>query len=168
MRSLAHRGRLLAVVGVIALGSLVFTGAQGFAEDPPGNNGTVKIDGVDFDVYPNNEPHVGCVFEVDFYGFDEGNLNARVRFFAQPPTGHRILLKSDSVFIGEDPHDGGGSVDGLDAEREYNLASALKSFMAHPQQGYHIKLVVNAPGSIGDDKKHKVFWVEECAYGTPA
>jgi len=168
MTGLARKGRLLGVIGVIALGSLVFTGAQGFAQDPPGDNGTVKIDGIDFDVHPNNEPHVGCVFQVDFYGFDEGPYDARVRFFAIPPTGTRVLLESDKVFIGEDPHDDGGSIPGLDAEATYDLAAALKSFMAHPQQGYHIKLVVNAPGSIGDDKKHKVFWVEECAYGSPS
>src|SRR5688500_3559353 len=40
---------------------------------PPGNNGTIKIDGTAFDSHPNNEPHVGCVFEVDFYGFDMGD-----------------------------------------------------------------------------------------------
>jgi hypothetical protein len=39
--------------------------------------------------------------------------------------------------------------------------------MAHPQQGYHIKVVVNAPGSIGDDRKMKVFWVEECGPSYP-
>src|SRR4029453_11982527 len=47
---------------------------------PPGNNGTVKIDGVAFDDHPNNEPHVGCIFQVDFYGYDEGDLFADVTF----------------------------------------------------------------------------------------
>ena len=41
--------------------------------DPPGNNGTIKIDDVEFDDHPNNEPHVGCTFQVDFYGFDKGD-----------------------------------------------------------------------------------------------
>lgn len=166
MNSTLRRGRLAAIAGVIALGALVFTGAQGFAEDPPGNNGTVKIDGIDFDIHPNNEPHVGCVFQVDFYGFDEGDLNAKVRFTAWPPTGDRAVLLKDTVFIGEDSNDGGGSIEGLDAERTYDLSSALRSYMAHPQQGYHIKLHVNAEGSIGSDKKHKAFWVAECAYGS--
>ncbi len=119
-----------------------------------------------FDQYPNNEPHVGCIFEVDFYGFDEGDLNAKVRFLVWPPTGDRMELLRDTVFIGEDSNDGGGSLAGLDAEREYNLSPYLRSYMAHPQQGYHVKLVVNAEGSIGADKKHKVFWIEECAYGS--
>ena len=166
MNKMRRHGRIAAVAGVLALGALVFTGAQGFAEDPVGNNGTVKIDGIDFDQYPNNEPHVGCTFEVDFYGFDEGDLNAKVRFLVWPPTGDRMELLRDTVFIGEDPNDGGGSLAGLDAERDYNLSPYLRSYMAHPQQGYHIKLVVNAEGSIGADKKHKVFWIEECAYGS--
>ena len=29
-----------------------------------------------FDDHPNNQPHVGCVFQVDFYGYDEGDLDA--------------------------------------------------------------------------------------------
>jgi hypothetical protein len=166
MNNIRRRGRIAAIAGVVALGALVFTGAQGFAEDPPGNNGTVKIDDIPFDQYPNNEPHVGCIFEVDFYGFDEGDLNAKVRFLVWPPTGDRMELLRDTVFIGEDSNDGGGSLAGLDAEREYNLSPYLRSYMAHPEQGYHVKLVVNAEGSIGADKKHKVFWIEECAYGS--
>src|SRR5215212_6335972 len=120
MNSILRRGRIVAGAGILAIAALAFTGAQGFAEDPPGNNGTVKIDGVDFDVYPNNEPHVGCVFQVDFYGFDQGDLNAKVAFKVWPPTGDMETILKDSVFIGEDPNDGGGSVAGLDAERTYN------------------------------------------------
>ena len=43
----------------------------------PGNNGTVKVDGVPFDSHPNNEPHVGCVFQIDFYGYDQGDSSPR-------------------------------------------------------------------------------------------
>lgn len=160
--------RALALLGVVALSTLVLGAPSGFAQDPPGNNGTIKIDGVEFDIAPNNEPHPGCIFQVDFYGFDMGDYNAKVAFYAIPPTGDRELLTKDSVFIGEDSSDGGGSEAGLDAQRTYDLAGALKSYMAHPQQGYHIKLKVNAPGSIGADKKFKAFWVTECAYGAAA
>ena len=55
--------------------------------NPPGNNGTIKLDDTPFDDAPNNEPHVGCVFQVDFYGYDEGDLDADVTFEAHPPTG---------------------------------------------------------------------------------
>ena len=52
------------------------------ANDPGGNNGTVKIveDG-DFDAPPNNDPHVGCTFTVEWYGFDQGaDIVSKVTF----------------------------------------------------------------------------------------
>ncbi len=140
------------LLGVSAIGGTALA-------DPPGNNGTVKIDGVVFDSHPNNEPHVGCNFEVDFYGFDEGPFYADVTFEAQPPTGRGVLL-TDTVFIGGNSSAGGGSEAGLDASREYTLNFA--GYKQHPQQGFHVKLTVNADGSKGANTKHKVFWVTEC------
>jgi hypothetical protein len=142
--------------------TMVAVFVPGGANAALGNDGTVKIDGIPFDQHPDNQPHVGCDFEVDFYGFDQGDLNASVKFFAHPPTGRKILLLSDTVFIGEDP--AGGGTD-LDAEREYNLSEELKPFMRHPQ-GFHVKLRVNAPGSIGKDTKFKTFWIDRCGYAS--
>jgi hypothetical protein len=134
---------------LLVLGALVaLTGPSAFA-DPPGNNGTVKIDGQPFDTAPDNEPHVGCTFQVDFYGYDQGDLNATVTFQAWAPTG-------------EDP--AGGGTD-LDAERTYTLD--FTGFTPEPNQGFHVKLTVNAEGSIGADVKHKVFWVEGCGGYAP-
>ena len=71
----------LPVIGGVALAAVIgAAGPAGAQADPPGNNGTVKIDGVEFDDHPDNEPHVGCEFQVDFYGFDEGDLYADVTF----------------------------------------------------------------------------------------
>ncbi len=120
---------LLTVGGMALAGPTV--GAR--AGDPPGANGTVKIDAEEFDTHPDNQPHVGCRFQVDFYGFDEGDFNATVTFTAHPPTGRSVLLE-DSVPVGEDA--AGGGTD-LDAEREYDLADALAGFTPHPKQGYH-------------------------------
>lgn len=154
--------RLLAVsvVGMMVFG-LIWLAPPAQA-DPPGNNGTVKIDGLAFDDHPNNEPHVGCVFQVDFYGFDEGDLFADVHFTVQPPTGKFVAILDDVVFIGEDSNAGGGSEAGLDASVTYDLGAVLAGYAPHPQQGWHVKLTVNAEGSIGADVKHKVFWVEGC------
>ena len=153
---------LLATASLLMAAALAApVAAQG---GPPGNNGTVKIDGVEFDKHPNNEPHIGCIFEVDFYGFDEGSdppLMADVIFEAHPPTGHGVLL-TDSVFIGEIGNANGGSEAGWDASAEYDLSAALASFTPHPQQGYHVKLTIHADGSQGADTKHKVFWVSGC------
>jgi hypothetical protein len=154
------RGRLLASFVVAAVAALSLPAAS--APAAPGNNGVVKIDNMPFDSYPDNEPHVGCVFQVDFYNYEQGDFFASVKFFAQPPTGKDILLTSDSVFIGGDPAGGGTDLDGSGT---YNLGPFLKSFMAHPNQGFHIKLKVHAPFSIGKDTKYKTFWVAECVYG---
>jgi hypothetical protein len=132
------------------------------AANPPGNNGTIKIDGVPFDDHPDNQPHVGCIFQVDFYGFDQGELDADVLFEAIPPTGAGEDLSTDTVFIGEDDNSGGGSEGGLDAARTYDLTAALQAFSPQPQQGYHVRLTIHADGSQGADTKFKVFWVSGC------
>jgi hypothetical protein len=144
------------VVGVLMMGSTAALGA-------PGNNGTVKIDGVPFDQHPNNEPHVGCGFEVDFYGYDQGVGMATATFALHPPTGTSFLV-TESVDIGGDP--AGGGTD-LDAELFVDLSDEIAASGAspHPNQGFHVKLTVHAPGSIGSDVKHKVFWVEGCGGG---
>ncbi len=159
--SAVRKARVALVVLGLA-GGLAVAPASAFARpaNPPGNNGTVKIDARPFDDAPNNEPHVGCNFQVDFYGFDKGNYNAMVTFSVQPPTGHGTVLLTDSVFIGGDA--AGGGTD-LDASKTYRLMPLLRNkYVPHPQQGYHIKLKVNAPGSIGADTKFKVFWVQPC------
>jgi len=125
-----------------------------------GRNGVVKVDGELFDTHPDNEPHVGCTFQVDFYGFDEGDLFADVTFEAHPPTGPRVVLLTDTVPIGEDDNSGGGSEAGLDAQRSYTLD--LSGIEPHPIQGWHVKLTINADGSQGADVKYKVFWVSGC------
>lgn len=124
---------------------------------PVGNNGTVKIDGLEFDQHPDNEPHPGCIFQVDFYNFDRGNFNANVTFEAQPPSGTGVLL-NDTVFVGGDPAGGGRDID---AERTYNLNRKLNGLKRQKNQGYHIKVTVDLPNVPGAGK-HKVFWVD-CA-----
>ncbi len=79
--------------------------------NPPGNNGTVKLDGMPFEQSQANEPHVGCAFAIDFFGFDQGALTGTATFELQPPTGNDLLLV-DSTFIGGDPAGGGTDLDG--------------------------------------------------------
>ena len=154
---------LIPLAGVLALAGPAGAAAADKAGGPPGNNGTIKIDGVEWDNHPDNEPHVGCTFQVDFYGYDEGELFADMTFTAQPPTGKGETLTTRNINIGEDDNSGGGSEAGHDAEQEITLTAAeLENFTPHPKQGYHVKLTVNADGSQGADTKHKVFWVEGC------
>ena len=131
---------------------------------PPGNNGTVKIDARPFDTAPNNEPHVGCSFQVDFAGFDRGNLSATYVLELWPPTGSGVLLRG-SVPIGKD---GAGGATDADAAVTVDPSGALARSGAepHPIQGFHVRLTVHAQGSQGSDVKHKVFWVRTCARPT--
>jgi hypothetical protein len=151
---------------VVVLGATAFAAAPE-GSGPPGNNGTVKIDGTPWDDHPNNEPHVGCTFQVDFYGYDEGDLEAAYQLELWAPTGHGTL-DSGTVAIGEDA--AGGGTD-LDASVTIDLEDALTSSGqdAHPQQGWHVRLTVHAEGSIGADVKHKMFWVDcATAGGSPS
>ena len=158
--------RFVAAVAVFLAASALYLAGAGkasAASNPPGNNGTIKIDDTPFDDAPNNEPHVGCTFQVDFYGYDEGDLDATVTFEAHPPTqraGEDQVLLTDTVFIGEDDNSGGGSEAGLDASETYTLD--FTGITPHPVQGFHVKLTINAEGSQGADVKHKVFWVTGC------
>jgi hypothetical protein len=160
-----NRSRLIVVAVAVVLTAMVtsLAGLASATPNPPGNNGTIKVDDAPFDDAPDNEPHVGCSFQVDFYGYDEGDLDATVTFEAHPPTGERQLLVTDTVFIGEDDNSGGGSEAGLDASQTYTLD--LTGIEPHPMQGVHVKLTINAEGSQGADVKHKVFWVTGCGPG---
>lgn len=136
------------------------------ADDPAGNgqgggSGIVKLDTKPFDQAPNNEPHVGCTFQLDFYNYPEG-VTARYSFSLWHPTGPADLDGgSGSLFIGEDPAGGGQDLDG---EATVVLGPALLSsgIEPHHHNGWHVKLVVRARSTSGPDQKQKVFWVREC------
>jgi hypothetical protein len=136
------------------------------AEDPPpwGETGVVKVDGRPFDTHPDNEPHVGCTFELDFSNYPEGGIGARYSLRLWPPTGRQRLL-AGTVTLEDDPAGGGQDLDG---ELRLDLREALWASGAepHPQQGWHVKVSVRVPRSVGPDDKHKVFWVS-CAAPAP-
>jgi LPXTG-motif cell wall-anchored protein len=157
-------------LALAAAGALVATPAPaGGSGSPPGNNGTVKVDGTPFDTHPDNQPHVGCAFQVDLYGYDLGaDLEADVLFEAVSPTAGAngpagTTLLEDTLEIGEDAAGGGND---LDAEGTYDLTAALAGIDPHPQQGWHVRLTIDADGSQGARVKHKVFWVSGCGGGT--
>lgn len=129
---------------------------------PPGNNGTVKIQEAGSpDEIPDNDPHVGCSFNIEFRGYDEGDLQATWELAAHPPSGTGQIVKNGSLDIGADPAGGANDLDGLVTVTL--TAADLAGLTEQPQQGYHLKLTVHAEGSKGADVKHKVFWVDGCA-----
>src|SRR5687768_10297769 len=152
------------LLSVLALLSAVAAAPMGRADaappgDPPGNNGTVKIerDGPADDDRGNEPIGDGCIIWLEFYGFDQGQT-ADITFTAQAPSGTGELLSDKAVAISDDAAGGGQD---RDAVIGYNLTSAVAGLKVHKQHGYHIKLSSNsleAPGGA----KHKVFWIK-CA-----
>jgi hypothetical protein len=149
----------LVVAGALCLVAAMAGYAWG-GDNPPGNNGTVKVDGFPFDGGQSNDPHVDCGFQIDFFGFDQGDLTGSVTFELTPPTGNVVLFEG-STSIGEDPAGGGTDLDGSLFE---DLSGPIAASGESPQlnQGFHVALTVQAQGSIGSMTKHKTFWVDNC------
>ena len=142
------------------------TGSSAAPADPPGANGTVKIDGVPLDDGIASEPHVTCEFEVAFFGFDAGET-ADIVFTVHPPTGQgtELLRVSDAVI--SDDAAGGGAPD-PDATFDFSAADlGLDAYTPHPNQGFHVKLTIESDDTPGAGK-HKVFWLQPCVTPTPS
>ena len=138
-------------------------GNAGGKDRVKGNNGTIKITPLGAtDGTPNNHPHVGCGFQIEWYGFDKGDdIVSRVGFAMHAPTGGVGLSVSgpSSVFVGGDAASGAGTATGLDGRETFTLSF---DGPGHPKQGYHVKVTVHTPYSQGNDTKTKVFWVQGC------
>jgi hypothetical protein len=163
-RDRAGRARLTvlagaAVLGVTVLAPGLFDGAGAARGAPGGNNGTVKVDGEPFENHPGNEPHVGCLFGIDAYGYEAG-VPISIRFSLQPPTGRGDIVVIDDV-LDDDDASGGGSEAGHDGHFDADLTEALADVEPHPQQGFHVRLTVEVDGGA----KHKTFWVSGCDGG---
>lgn len=169
-----HAGRALALVGVAALFGGFALPQQHVAAEPAGNNGTVKVDEVAFDGGPgegpghDNDPHLAeCSGQVEWYGFDTGDLPATVTFTVWPPTADTAPEAERELVLETVVHDGDGpgvpnDAAALDGVLEFDLTELLEPFTPQENQGFHVKIVVETPNSQGSDVKHKVFWVEGC------
>ncbi len=170
--------RTLLLVLVALVAAIAVPGGQAGAAkkappgDPPGNNGTVKIEqGDETNGDLGNEPHgEDCRIWLEFYGFDEGQT-ADITFNAHAPTKAKDdnpLVSDKAVEISGDQAGGGpNDPDLVSREYGYDLSAALVGVEPHPKQGYHIKLsienVKNKDGSsVPGGGKHKVFWLSPC------
>ncbi len=129
------------------------------ADDPgtgrPGGAGTVQVDGQPVDQGRDNEPHVGCTFRIDFFGF-KGSPAATYALELWSPTGSGPLLAGTTgLGPAAPPSRLNGSV-----PVELRTALAATGARPHPNQGFHVRLTVHAERSA--NAKHKTFWVR-CA-----
>lgn len=152
-----------AVVTGVATGPAVLADKPG-GHNPPGNNGTFKIDGVPYDDGIDNEPHVTCEFRLVFFGFDK-DQRGTIEFRGQAPSGSGRVGGLTNVLLSDD--DAGGGLNDRDEIYYFSQDDLdLSRLKAHPKQGYHLKVTVltGEPGG----KKHKVFWFKPCAGEAPS
>lgn len=171
------RTRFARVVTTVAFGATIaftvatpaWSAARATAHQQPGTpaggNGTVKLDGLDTDATPGNEPQVTCGFAVEFANFDEGE-RVNIVFTAQAPTRADVpLLRRDNVLIGRDA--AGGARPDPDEVLRFSAGDLdLSAVTPHPQQGYHVKLSVERIGAPAAGR-HKVFWLRPCTGQAP-
>ncbi|MHB8398502.1 MAG: hypothetical protein ACYDCI_06160 [Candidatus Limnocylindrales bacterium] len=150
------------MVGLALLGPGAAT--VGAANVVPGNNGTVKVDGNAFtNGGPDNDPHLGCTFYVEWFSFDSA-VTSTVTFTIQPPSGQFDVLLTDQFTLSDNGQQGAGHA--FDGQKLYDLGGLLSSYFYQPEQGYHVELTIDTPHSNGADNKHKVFWVTGCGVTT--
>jgi LPXTG-motif cell wall-anchored protein len=154
-----------AATACLAFAAPAWAGASltGNPHNPPGDNGTVKIDGAPFEDEVDNQPHVTCDFELEFFNFDEGQ-KANITLWAQPPSStpnDKVVWSKSNVLISNDPASGAEN----DHDEVIKLSAKdldLTGLKLQDQQGYHIKLDVDLTDGKAFDDKHKVFWLQPC------
>lgn len=160
LRSLIRAMAVTAVGAAAGLALAAPAWAASPAGDPPGANGTVKIDALQFDAKISNQPHVTCEFRVKLFNFD-ADERGNIVFASQPPSGQKVeLLRRDNVLLSNDAASGGNP----DPDEIYAFSDDdfdLSGLKLHDKQGYHIKLTIERIGAPGAGK-HKVFWLKPC------
>lgn len=160
----------VAVTAFTAIGltvTAVVTGGVAAAKGgnaPPGNNGTVKIDGIPIDPGNDNDPHPGCGFTVEFFGYDGGPQSATISLTPWAPTGGGNPYHTSTGWnIGT--RTSGNQLDQTVAitRSDLNANGTFTGVTPKAQQGYHVKLEVEVTGSQGSDDKYKVFWLGPCS-----
>jgi hypothetical protein len=132
--------------------------------NPPGNNGTVKIDGPAYGDGVRNEAHVSCEFRIKFFGFDAGQ-RADVTLAGHAPTGPGVVVWQRRGVLISDDAAGGAGRDADAVLGPITTADLALAGIAPGPHGYHLRLTVDVLGAPGGGK-HKVFWLEPCQ--TPA
>ncbi|MFE9956620.1 LPXTG cell wall anchor domain-containing protein [Micromonospora sp. NPDC005299] len=137
--------------------------ATGNPHNPKGDNGTVKIDGAPFSDKVDNQPHVTCDFELEFFNFDQ-DQKANITLWAQAPSASpkdKVVWSNSNVVISTDPASGAEN----DRDAVIKLSAKdldLTGLKLQPKQGYHLKLDVDLTDGKSSDGKHKVFWLAPC------
>ncbi|HVE74441.1 MAG TPA: hypothetical protein VNA30_05030 [Mycobacteriales bacterium] len=128
---------------------------KGPKTDPPGNNGTIKVDYVPADDARANRPHPGCAVSLTFFNFD-ASQHADITFTSIPPSGGGEVVRTYSNrLISTSPADGS-----MEAEHTIVVTAADLGLTgtAPTKQGWHVKVAVDSVEAPGGAKQ-KVFWL---------
>ncbi len=143
-----------ASVGLGVAAGLALLPMTGTAAQQQG--GTIKI-GPDDEGTPN-APHQGCVFLIEFAGFDETVGEANVTVTVVPPSSNPAAVIVNDTFQPDNNDPAGGAGD-FDGSVEYDVGAALNAdFVPNENQGFHVRVDVDfEPGPPTDGSK--TFWV---------
>src|SRR4051812_10299156 len=163
-----HRHVVFTGLAALALGVIapLVSPAAALADpksDPPGNNGTIKIDPYGETGGHANHPHPGCDFRLQLFGFDDDQTGT-ITFVGQAPTRDAVTKQplSGTQLLSDDKAGGGQDVDAF-----FDVRGADLGLTGTPaKQGFHVKVLVNADNAPGGAKS-KVFWLS-CPAPAPA
>lgn len=146
--------RVLAGAGAAAA-ALVLVAPTAALADPPGNNGTIKIDPYGATNGHANAPHPGCDFRLQLFGFDKGQTGT-ITFVGQAPTKGAVTSQPLPGTQQLSSTKAGG---GKDVDAYFDLRGESLGLTGTPaKQGYHVKVLVD-PDNAPDGAKSKVFWL---------
>ena len=137
-----------------------------------GNDGHIQIDGVPIDAGRDNDPHVGCPFTVEVFGFDPTQL-ATITVTPHAPTtgGSPGTFGPMHVTVNGPIPPGpgvGSTLDGYYVVTAAEIEQIFAGVTPQPQQGYHARIDVEltpSPTGPGDDKHHTI-WIAPCSTTT--
>lgn len=129
--------------------------AQGGGGGP--QRGTVKVEGEDIDDLPNNKPHEGCVFTIEWRGFAGSSLVTGTLTLVNPTAGGS---KSASTNLDGDPAGGGNDLDATVVLDLLDIPGIenVEPHMISGKPSLHVRLDATTPTG----EKHKVFWAINC------
>jgi hypothetical protein len=162
-RRLVSTGLVALAVGVVVPIVSPAAASADPKSDPPGNNGTIKIDPYGATEGHANHPHPGCNFRLQLFGFDDDQTGT-ITFVGQAPTKDAVTKQplSGTQLLSDDKARGGQDVDAF-----FDVHGADLGLTGTPaKQGFHIKVLVNADDAPGGAKS-KVFWLD-CPAPAPA
>jgi hypothetical protein len=140
-----------------------------------GKNGVLKIQDLvgNKEPQPDNDPHVGCRFRIEFRGFDKADeLVAAWQLLGHPPSvkggKEDVIVTSGEQFVGQD--DASQGANDIDAFVDINLSQfdldAL-GFEENKKGEVHLRVEADLPGFKGNGLKTKTFWAMSTCAETP-